>query len=224
MRSKAHEDHRPLRPRRSFAHRRTRIHGTGPARRRVAVPGADRARGEEQRRHRLQRVVRESAHVPANSCKVLPKLHRFGSDPVASVLWLKAPSVRTGTITLVSSSVAMATSSANPLRDSSMPDEHAATAPATSGVCVKEDRASAASGDSGPPPRDCSSAMIAPAPVKSSSAGRRLPLSCGDHRNWTFLSPVAVPGQPSADSCCVTQAARDDRRTGCRCGNGRSVG
>ena len=45
-REAADQDHRPLRPRRPALHRRTRLHGTRPPRRRTALPGADRARGE----------------------------------------------------------------------------------------------------------------------------------------------------------------------------------
>ena len=43
----AGQDHRPLRPRRPALHRRARLHGTRPPRRRTALPGPDRARGEE---------------------------------------------------------------------------------------------------------------------------------------------------------------------------------
>ena len=42
-REAAGQDHRPLRPRRPSLHRRTRLHGTRPPRRRTAVPGPDRA-------------------------------------------------------------------------------------------------------------------------------------------------------------------------------------
>ena len=45
-RQAAVQDHRPLRPRRPALHRRTRLHGTRPPRRRTALPGPHRTRGE----------------------------------------------------------------------------------------------------------------------------------------------------------------------------------
>jgi hypothetical protein len=60
------QDHRPLRPRRPALHRRTRRHGPRRPRRRTAVPGPHRRRGEELRRDRLQRVLRldQDLHRP----------------------------------------------------------------------------------------------------------------------------------------------------------------
>jgi RNA polymerase sigma factor (sigma-70 family) len=84
---------------------------------------------------------------------------------------VNAPSFSTGTTALQSTSLAIATSSANPPCTSSSPDEHPATAWAAFGPPPKEPRATAASGDSGPAPHSCSAAMTAPAPSRSSSAG-----------------------------------------------------
>lgn len=106
---------------------------------------------------------------------------------------VKAPSVRTGTILLSSSLIAIATSSANPPWASSRPDEQVATACATSGFSSKEVRAAAASGDSEPAPCACSSARIAPAPSTSSSAGRRLPSGQRSPAAITATGRAGVP-------------------------------
>ena len=52
-REDAVEDHRALRTGRSAVHRRTRVHAAGPPRRRAALSGPDRARGECVRRDRV---------------------------------------------------------------------------------------------------------------------------------------------------------------------------
>ncbi len=48
-----------------------------PPRSRTSLPGPDQTRGEEQRHDRLERVVRQSAYVPANVCEVTPKVNGF---------------------------------------------------------------------------------------------------------------------------------------------------
>lgn len=54
--------------------------GVEALRRWAAVPGADRARREEQPGYRLQRVLRQGAHVPADMCEAAPERHGFGLE------------------------------------------------------------------------------------------------------------------------------------------------
>ncbi len=76
------QDHRPLRPGRPALHRRTRLHGTRPPRRRTALPSTHRTRGESLRRHRLQRVLRrldQDLHRPRLCAAIVDRL-AFGAD------------------------------------------------------------------------------------------------------------------------------------------------
>lgn len=63
-RTSARQDDRPLRAGRAALHRRARLHGTRPPRRRAALPGPHRARGNQLLCHRLEpAVLRLHAHL-----------------------------------------------------------------------------------------------------------------------------------------------------------------
>src|SRR5450755_763314 len=118
-----------------------------------------------------------------------------------------AAPVRTATPSLTSISVAVAISPAKPPAASSLPDEQAAIAD-TASAAWKHARAAAASGDNRPVFSFSKAAIIAPAPSRSSSAGRRPPSGQRSPAAITATGRSCVPSPRPASQRPVAVALR----------------
>jgi hypothetical protein len=146
----------------------------------------------------LEQGPAKSAHVHGNMCKAAAEGSRVRLGRAVQRVAVNAWPVRTGTTRHELISVAMATSSANPVPVSSLPETEFVTADARSAVASKQARASSASGDRRLLPCSFMAAMTAPAPSRSSSAGRRLPSGQRSPAAITVTGCCGVPKSCSA--------------------------